>query len=71
MEGAWQDAVGHVFGGENCSKRKRSEGKAKQGMEKKGEREKESNIVIVCWRSNKQAGHGEQKHSCVSEGVTS
>lgn len=34
-------------------------GKAKQGMENKEKREKESNTVILCWRLNKQAGHEE------------
>lgn len=41
--------------------RRRLRGKAKQGMENKKKREKESNTVILCWRLNKQAGHVEQK----------
>lgn len=36
-------------------------GKAKQGMENKKRREKESNTVILCRRFHKQAGHVEQK----------
>lgn len=38
-------------------KRKRSKGKAKQGMENKEKRERESNTVILCWRLNKKARH--------------
>lgn len=61
-----------MFLGEKIAARGRGQrAKQSKGWRIKGEREKESNIVIVCWRLNKQAGHGEQKHSCVSEGVTS